>query len=83
MGYTEITVHGFRSTFRDWVAECTDYPDSLAEMALAHAVESKVEGAYRRADMLERRRAMMEAWAAHCLNEVLRTAGKPAPQRTY
>jgi integrase len=62
MGHTEITVHGFRSTFRDWVAECTDYPDSLAEMALAHAVESKVEGAYRRGDMLERRRAMMEAW---------------------
>lgn len=68
MGYTEITVHGFRSTFRDWVAECTDYPDSLAEMALAHAVESKVEGAYRRGDMLERRRAMMDAWGQYCRN---------------
>ena len=66
MGYTDITVHGFRSTFRDWVAECTEYPDSLAEMALAHAVESKVEGAYRRGDMLERRRKMMEDWARYC-----------------
>jgi integrase len=66
MGYPAITVHGFRSTFRDWVAECTEFPDSLAEMALAHAVESKVEGAYRRGDMLERRRTMMEAWARYC-----------------
>ncbi len=66
MGYQDITVHGFRSTFRDWVAECTEYPDSLAEMALAHAVESKVEGAYRRGDMLERRRKMMEDWARYC-----------------
>lgn len=66
MGYADITVHGFRSTFRDWVAECTEYPDSLAEMALAHAVENKVEGAYRRGDMLERRRAMMLEWAVYC-----------------
>ncbi|WP_186187924.1 tyrosine-type recombinase/integrase [Burkholderia gladioli] len=66
MGYGNITVHGFRSTFRDWVAECTEYPDSLAEMALAHTVENKVEGAYRRGDMLERRRELMEDWAAYC-----------------
>lgn len=66
MGYGDITVHGFRSTFRDWVAECTEYPGELAEMALAHAVESKVEGAYRRGDMLERRRRMMEEWARYC-----------------
>jgi integrase len=66
MGYGEFTVHGFRSTFRDWVAECTEYPGELAEMALAHAVESKVEGAYRRGDMLERRRKMMEEWARYC-----------------
>lgn len=62
----EITVHGFRSTFRDWVAECTEHPDSLAEMALAHVVGNKVEGAYRRGDMLERRRSMMERWADYC-----------------
>ncbi|MFM0638032.1 integrase arm-type DNA-binding domain-containing protein [Paraburkholderia metrosideri] len=66
MGYEDITVHGFRSTFRDWVAECTEFPDSLAEMALAHAVENKVEGAYRRGDMLERRRRLMEEWARYC-----------------
>jgi integrase len=66
MGHGGIAVHGFRSTFRDWVAESTEYPDSLAEMALAHAVESKVEGAYRRGDMPERRRAMMEEWGRYC-----------------
>jgi integrase len=55
--------HGFRSTFRDWAGERTTYPRDLAEMALAHAIESKVEAAYRRGDMLERRRAMMQDWA--------------------
>lgn len=66
MGHEGITVHGFRSSFRDWVAECTEFSDSLAEMALAHAIENKVEGAYRRGDMLERRRQLMEEWARHC-----------------
>jgi integrase len=56
------TAHGFRSSFRDWVAETTDYPNELAEMALAHAISNKVEAAYRRGDMLERRRKMMAAW---------------------
>ncbi len=59
------TAHGFRSSFRDWVAETTDYPNELAEMALAHSVGNKVEAAYRRGDMLERRRAMMEGWAEY------------------
>ena len=58
--------HGFRSTFRDWCAERTNYPRELAEQALAHAIENKVEAAYRRGDMLEKRRHMMEAWAGHC-----------------
>ena len=58
--------HGFRSTFRDWCAERTNYSRELAEQALAHALENKVEAAYRRGDMLEKRRHMMEAWAAHC-----------------
>ncbi|TDV04958.1 integrase [Paraburkholderia caballeronis] len=66
MGRTGITVHGFRSTFRDWVAECTEYPDSLAEQALAHTISSMTVAAYRRRDMLERRRAMMEDWARYC-----------------
>ena len=62
----DITVHGFRSTFRDWIADCTDYADSLAEQALAHAVGSAVESAYRRRDMLERRRPLMEDWVQYC-----------------
>lgn len=58
--------HGFRSTFRDWAAEMTRYPGDLAEMALAHAIGSKVEAAYRRGDMFEKRRQMMEDWADFC-----------------
>ena len=61
-----ITVHGFRSTFRDWVAECTEYPDSLAEEALAHIISSQTVAAYRRRDQLERRRQMMEDWGRYC-----------------
>lgn len=57
------TTHGFRSSFRDWVAETTEYPRDLAEMALSHGIESKVEAAYRRGDMLDRRRVMMKDWA--------------------
>ena len=55
--------HGFRSTFRDWVAEQTDYPNEVAEMALAHAVSNKVEAAYRRGDLLEKRVQLMQDWA--------------------
>lgn len=58
------TAHGFRSTFRDWVGERTAYPGEMAEMALAHAIGSKVEAAYRRGDMFERRRKLMEDWAS-------------------
>lgn len=63
----DLTVHGFRSTFRDWAAEATEYPAEMAEMALAHTISSKVEAAYRRGDMFEKRRAMMCAWADRCL----------------
>jgi hypothetical protein len=58
--------HGFRSTFRDWCSERTNYPRELAEQALAHAMENKVEAAYRRGDALEKRMAMMQAWADFC-----------------
>ena len=58
--------HGFRSTFRDWAAEKTDYPNEMAEMALAHTISDKVEAAYRRGDLLERRRLMMRDWANFC-----------------
>ena len=63
----EAVPHGFRSTFRDWAAEHTEYPREMAEMALAHAIESKVEAAYRRGDMLARRAALMQDWADFCL----------------
>lgn len=62
----EVTVHGFRSTFRDWTAEQTSYPRDVCEMALAHAIESDVEAAYRRGDLLEKRRALMKDWARFC-----------------
>lgn len=55
--------HGFRSTFRDWAAERTNYPREAAEMALAHTIENKAEAAYRRSDLFEKRRAMMAEWA--------------------
>lgn len=60
------TVHGFRSSFRDWVAEETSYPGEVAEAALAHTIPNKVEAAYRRTDFLAKRRAMMADWAAFC-----------------
>jgi integrase len=62
----DITVHGFRSTFRDWVSDCTDHPRELAEAALAHIVGEETERAYRRGDALEKRRALMRDWADYC-----------------
>lgn len=59
------TVHGFRSTFRDWAGDATSFPEALAEAALAHAIKDKTEAAYRRSDALERRRELMEAWARY------------------
>jgi integrase len=61
-----VTVHGFRLTFRDWAAEQTSYPNEVVEMALAHAIESKVEAAYRRGDLFEKRRRLMADWAVYC-----------------
>lgn len=66
MGRGDITVHGFRSTFRDWAAERTNFPNEVAEMALAHAVGDKVEAAYRRGDLFEKRRLLMAEWEAYC-----------------
>jgi len=62
----KATAHGFRSSFRDWCAEATTFPREVAEAALAHALESKVEAAYRRSDLLEKRRKLMDAWAGFC-----------------
>jgi integrase len=62
----DLTAHGFRSTFRDWCAEATAYPHEMAEIALAHVVADKTEAAYRRGDMMDRRRRMMDDWAEFC-----------------
>ena len=62
----ELTVHGFRSAFRDWVSELTDHSPELAEMALAHTIKNRVEAAYRRGDLFEKRRVLMTDWAAYC-----------------
>ena len=70
MGRDDLTVHGFRSTFRDWTAESTSYPREVAEAALAHVLADKVEAAYRRGDLFEKRRRLMEDWAGFCLGEI-------------
>ena len=66
MSRGDLTAHGFRSSFRDWAAECTSFPTEVAEMALAHTVSDKVEAAYRRGDLFQKRRQLTEAWAALC-----------------
>lgn len=72
MGRLDLTTHGFRSTFRDWAAECTDTPREVAEAALAHTLTNKVEAAYRRSDLFDKRRYLMEAWAVFCKGDKLR-----------
>ncbi|MBO9518068.1 MAG: integrase arm-type DNA-binding domain-containing protein [Porphyrobacter sp.] len=62
----DVTVHGFRSGFRDWCAECTGYAHEVAEMALAHTIENRVERAYRRGDLFDKRRRLMDDWATYC-----------------
>jgi integrase len=82
MGRGDLTAHGFRSSFRDWAAEMTLFPTEVAEMALAHTVSDKVEAAYRRGDMFQKRRELMEAWARYCWtrpgeNIIALVSGKP------
>lgn len=68
MGLGHFVPHGFRSTFRDWAAECTNFPRDVCEMALAHAIENSVEAAYRRGDLFEKRRALMDAWSEYAMS---------------
>ena len=70
MKRADVTVHGMRSAFRDWVSEATSFPNDAAELALAHKVADKVEAAYRRGTMFNKRRVMMEAWASFCAKPV-------------
>jgi integrase len=67
MGRADLTVHGFRSSFRDWAAERTNFPAEVAEMALAHTVSDKVEAAYRRGDLFQKRRQLSDDWAKFCV----------------
>ena len=64
----DVTVHGFRSTFRDWISEETNHSPEVAEKALAHTIRNEVEAAYRRGDLLERRRSLIKDWEAFCLS---------------
>jgi integrase len=77
MKVEDATVHGFRSAFRDWAAECTNFPNEVCEAALAHVIENKAEAAYRRGDLFEKRRSLMDAWASYC------TAPKTAKVITF
>lgn len=67
MGHDDLTSHGFRSSFRDWAAEETEFQCEVVEMALAHTIGSKAEAAYRRGDLLQKRRDLMDRWADACL----------------
>jgi integrase len=81
IGRGDLTCHGFRSTFRDWAAESTNFPREVVEMALAHTIESKVEAAYRRGDLFQKRRQLMEAWARFCVTTRSRSEVVPISGR--
>jgi integrase len=76
----DLTVHGFRSSFRDWAAETTSYQREVLEAALAHAIDSKIEAAYRRGDLFEKRRRLMDNWAAFC-GRLVPEGGTVVPMR--
>jgi integrase len=73
LGRSDVTAHGFRSSFRDWAAERTNFPNEVVEMALAHTVADAVEAAYRRGDLFERRRSLMADWARYCNDQSIAT----------
>jgi len=81
LGRADLTTHGFRSTFHDWASETTGYPNEVVEMALAHAVGDKVEAAYRRGDLLEKRRRLMADWATYCQSTPQSDANVVMPMR--
>lgn len=77
----DVTTHGFRSSFRDWAGDSTQFARDVVEAALAHAIESKTEAAYRRSDALEKRRKLMAAWAAYCASAPKEAQGNVTPLR--
>jgi len=80
MGRDDLTAHGFRSSFRDWAGDCTDFPREVAEMVLAHTVGDRVEAAYRRGDGFEKRRLLAEEWAKYCAEAPPSPATKGEPK---
>ena len=62
-----LTVHGFRSSFRDWASEQTNFPNAVCEAALAHTIKDKTEAAYHRTDLFDKRRELMAEWAGYCI----------------
>ena len=81
MKIEDATVHGFRSAFRDWAAECTNFSNEVCEAALAHVIENKAEAAYRRGDLFDKRRKLMDAWAAYCVSPATASTAKVVPIR--
>src|SRR5690606_15678376 len=77
----KATVHGFRSCFRDWAAERTSYPHEVVEMALAHTIKNKVEAAYRRGDLFDKRRRLMADWATYATTAPAAAGDNVAPIR--
>lgn len=77
-----LTVHGFRSSFRDWAAERTNFPRDIAEAALAHTIADKTEAAYRRGDALEKRRRLMQAWTSYCETKSVAATVTPIREAT-
>ncbi|HXB76351.1 MAG TPA: integrase arm-type DNA-binding domain-containing protein [Bradyrhizobium sp.] len=82
MGRNDLTAHGFRSTFRDWASERTRFPREVAEMALAHVVGNKVEAAYRRGDLFDKRQKLMDAWGEFCNEPAHQEGWNVTPLRT-
>ena len=80
LGRGDLTAHGFRSTFRDWCGESTNHPREVAEAALAHTLSDKVEAAYRRGDLMDKRSRLMNDWAVFCGRAA--TAGDVIPMRS-
>jgi integrase len=74
-----VTVHGFRSTFRDWAAERTNYQNHILEMALAHKIGNQAEAAYRRGDLMEKRTRLMSDWCRYC--STTSAVGQVVPMR--
>ena len=77
----DVTVHGFRSSFRDWAGDSTAFARDVVEAALAHAIENKTEAAYRRSDALEKRRKLMAAWGTYCNSVAKEGRGNVTPLR--